>query len=120
MSAALAAMPPRRTVGLVARFLLLPIKLYKAVLSPLLPPMCRFHPSCSVYAMGAITVHGPLKGLWLAVRRVGRCHPFHPGGIDPVPPRDGVDAATLVSATDPHLGRRLATELKSAPQHRES
>lgn len=67
--------------------LVTPIRLYKALLSPLLPPLCRFHPSCSVYAMGAIRTHGPLKGSWLAVRRLSRCHPFHPGGLDPVPPR---------------------------------
>ncbi|MBL8919017.1 MAG: membrane protein insertion efficiency factor YidD [Myxococcaceae bacterium] len=116
MSAALAA-APRRPVGFLARLLLAPIRLYKAVLSPLLPPMCRFHPSCSVYAMGAITVHGPFKGLWLAVRRIGRCHPFNPGGLDPVPPRDGVDAATLVSRLDPQLGRRLSTELPDSQPH---
>jgi putative membrane protein insertion efficiency factor len=67
--------------------LVTPIRLYKALISPLLPPLCRFHPSCSVYAMGAIRTHGPLAGSWLAVRRLSRCHPFHPGGLDPVPPR---------------------------------
>lgn len=66
--------------------LLVPIRLYRALLSPLLPKLCRFHPSCSVYAMQALEEHGPLKGLWLAVRRLSRCHPFHPGGLDPVPP----------------------------------
>jgi len=97
----------------LATLLLAPIRLYKAVLSPLLPPMCRFHPSCSVYAMGAITVHGPFRGLWLAVRRLSRCHPFNPGGLDPVPPRDGIDAASLVASIDPKLGRRLATDQPS-------
>jgi putative membrane protein insertion efficiency factor len=116
VSAALAAAAPKRPVGFLARVLLAPIRLYKAVLSPLLPPMCRFHPSCSVYAMGAITVHGPFKGLWLAMRRLGRCHPFNPGGLDPVPPRDGVDAATLVSRIDPQLGRRLSTALPELQQ----
>ena len=66
--------------------LLVPIRLYRALLSPLLPRMCRFHPSCSVYAMQALEAHGPLKGLWLAARRLSKCHPFHPGGLDPVPP----------------------------------
>lgn len=102
--------PPRRSVGLMARLLLAPIRLYKALVSPFLPPMCRFHPSCSVYAMGAIVVHGPFKGSYLAARRVARCHPFNPGGIDPVPPRDGVDAATLAARFDSSLGRRLSTE----------
>lgn len=50
------------------------------------PPRCRFHPSCSQYAHDAVAGHGALRGGWLALRRLGRCHPFHPGGIDPVPP----------------------------------
>ncbi len=65
----------------------LPIRVYRAFISPLLPRMCRFHPSCSAYAMEALATHGPLKGSWLTVRRLSRCHPFHPGGLDPVPPR---------------------------------
>ena len=67
--------------------LLVPIRLYRALLSPLLPQVCRFHPSCSVYAMQALQEHGPFRGLWLAARRLTRCHPFHPGGLDPVPPK---------------------------------
>lgn len=73
--------------ALVVRVLLVPLKLYKWLISPLLPPMCRFHPSCSVYAMGALEVHGPLKGSWLALRRLARCHPFGGSGLDPVPPK---------------------------------
>lgn len=106
--------------GILARFVLLPIRLYRALLSPLLPPMCRFHPSCSVYAMGAISVHGPFAGVWLAMKRIARCHPFNSGGLDPVPPRGGVAAATLVSRFDPSLGRRLSTDLPDVTQHRES
>ena len=64
----------------------LPILLYKRLLSPLLPQACRFHPTCSVYAVEAIDRHGPFKGSYLAARRLLRCHPFHPGGFDPVPP----------------------------------
>ena len=68
--------------------LLLPVRLYRAFLSPVLPPACRFHPSCSQYALDALTTHGPFRGSWLAARRLMRCHPFHPGGLDPVsPPR---------------------------------
>jgi putative membrane protein insertion efficiency factor len=67
--------------------LLVPIRLYRALLSPLLPKVCRFHPSCSQYAMQALEEHGPWRGLWLAARRLSRCHPFHPGGLDPVPPK---------------------------------
>lgn len=58
---------------------------YQLAISPLLPPSCRFHPTCSCYAIEALERHGPLKGVWLALRRVGRCHPWHPGGHDPVP-----------------------------------
>ena len=66
--------------------LLLPIRVYKLCISPLLPPSCRFYPSCSSYAIQAIALHGPLKGLWLAVKRILRCHPGSAGGFDPVPP----------------------------------
>lgn len=63
-----------------------PIHAYRKLISPLLPPSCRFYPTCSAYALEAIDTHGPLKGSWLAARRIAKCHPFHPGGIDPVPP----------------------------------
>ncbi len=69
------------------KYLLLgPIRAYQYLVSPWLGPHCRFHPSCSAYALEAIESHGVWKGSWLAVRRLGRCHPFHPGGHDPVPP----------------------------------
>jgi hypothetical protein len=58
---------------------------YRRFLSPLLPPRCRFLPSCSAYALEAVQSHGAARGGWLAVRRLSRCHPFHAGGIDPVP-----------------------------------
>ena len=74
---------------LLAFLLSLPIHLYRWVVSPLLPRACRFHPSCSAYALGALHEHGPFRGFWLAVRRLGRCNPFNPGGLDPVPPRPG-------------------------------
>jgi uncharacterized protein len=62
------------------------LAVYKAVLSPILPPACRFTPTCSAYAREAILRHGLARGAWLAIRRLARCHPFHPGGPDPVPP----------------------------------
>ena len=58
---------------------------YKRWLSPLLPPACRFHPSCSEYASEAIEIYGVWRGSWLALRRLSRCHPFSKGGFDPVP-----------------------------------
>lgn len=61
------------------------IRAYQLTLSPVLGPGCRFHPSCSEYALQAIARHGTARGLWLALRRILRCHPFHPGGLDPVP-----------------------------------
>lgn len=61
------------------------LRIYQYAISPMLGRSCRFHPSCSEYAVEALQRHGALKGSWLAMRRVGRCHPWHPGGYDPVP-----------------------------------
>jgi putative membrane protein insertion efficiency factor len=70
----------------MTRVMVLLLRGYQLVISPLLGPRCRFYPSCSAYAIQAITVHGPLRGSWLAGRRLLRCHPWNPGGPDPVPP----------------------------------
>jgi putative membrane protein insertion efficiency factor len=61
------------------------IRFYQKFISPALPSSCRFHPTCSHYGYGAIQKHGFLKGGWLTIARIGRCHPFNPGGYDPVP-----------------------------------
>ena len=61
------------------------IRAYQLTLSPLLGPRCRFYPSCSQYALEAVRAHGALYGCWLALRRLSRCHPWHPGGYDPIP-----------------------------------
>jgi putative membrane protein insertion efficiency factor len=67
------------------RFLIGVVRLYQVALSPLLPASCRYTPSCSVYAIEALERYGAARGSWLALRRIGRCHPFHAGGYDPVP-----------------------------------
>ncbi|MDS1271472.1 membrane protein insertion efficiency factor YidD [Lipingzhangella sp. LS1_29] len=84
---------------LPARILILPIRAYQRLISPLLGPVCRFEPSCSRYTVEALQVHGAARGLWLGIRRIARCQPFHPGGWDPVPPR-----RPDVQGTEPSTG----------------
>ncbi|MBM3307625.1 MAG: membrane protein insertion efficiency factor YidD [Candidatus Eisenbacteria bacterium] len=72
-------LPTRALVGLV--------ELYRRLISPLFPPTCRYHPSCSAYAVEALRRHGLARGIWLATARVLRCHPWADGGVDPVPNR---------------------------------
>ncbi|WP_348762408.1 membrane protein insertion efficiency factor YidD [uncultured Salinisphaera sp.] len=83
--------PSRRTLSarvrsVSIRALQAPIVFYRRVISPLLGPRCRFYPTCSQYALTALSRHGPIKGLGLAVWRILRCHPLNRGGHDPVPP----------------------------------
>jgi len=75
----------RATSKLLSAILILPIQFYRACISPLTPSSCRFTPTCSAYAIEAIKRHGPLKGLYLSVRRILRCHPWGGSGYDPVP-----------------------------------
>ncbi len=74
-----------RPQSLAGRLLIFIIRLYQILISPLLPPRCRFAPSCSQYALEAIGRHGAIRGGLLALRRIGKCHPLHEGGFDPVP-----------------------------------
>jgi uncharacterized protein len=80
------AEPDEQRPSLLARLLLAVVHLYRLT-AAVRAPRCRFLPSCSTYAVEALRRHGAFRGTWLAVRRVGRCHPWNPGGIDPVPPR---------------------------------
>lgn len=73
------------------------LRTYRFAISPLYGQVCRYHPTCSAYALEAVTVHGAMKGSWLAVRRLLRCHPWSLGGYDPVPPRTGPPGATTLT-----------------------
>lgn len=77
-----------------------PIHFYRKFISPLKPPSCRFYPTCSQYALEAIEIHGVFKGGWLAAKRISKCHPFHPGGLDPVPPARRTNSKLPESAAE--------------------
>jgi putative membrane protein insertion efficiency factor len=77
-----------------ARALLAAVRFYQRAISPAFPPRCRFVPSCSAYAAEALEVHGAGRGSWLALRRLAKCAPWHPGGVDLVPPRRGAASGT--------------------------
>jgi len=80
--------------------------MYQYILSPVIPPVCRFYPSCSEYACLAVIRFGPFKGLLLSLKRISRCHPFNPGGFDPVP-----ESATLFSSKKDTLLLRNGDEI---------
>ena len=82
---------------MLERFLIALIRFYRAAISPWTPPSCRYQPTCSAYALEAIQVHGAVRGGWLAMKRIGRCHPWGGHGCDPVPLVDG-DSGEVGSA----------------------
>ncbi len=75
----------KRKVSFLAQIFILLIKFYRYFISPMLLPRCRFNPTCSQYGLEAIQVYGAIKGSWLAIKRISKCHPLHQGGDDPVP-----------------------------------
>jgi putative membrane protein insertion efficiency factor len=79
-----AAMASDREGGVAARALIATIRFYQIAISPALPASCRFFPTCSEYTRQAVDRYGAIRGSWMGVRRLARCHPFHPGGFDPV------------------------------------
>jgi putative membrane protein insertion efficiency factor len=98
----------------VRAVLLAVVRFYQRAVSPALPPRCRFYPTCSAYAVEAIERHGAARGTWLAVRRLVKCAPWHPGGVDPVPaPKraPSADHAAVHRATPP--GSRASQEESS-------
>ena len=72
-------------MNIVSRILIVPVRVWQLTFSQVLPPTCRYSPSCSAYMIEALQRHGPVKGLWLGIKRIGRCHPWGSSGYDPVP-----------------------------------
>ncbi|MEN3298537.1 MAG: uncharacterized protein V7633_595 [Pseudonocardia sp.] len=94
--------------GPVARVLIGAVRFYQHWISPALPPTCRFYPSCSAYAVEAVQVHGALRGTGMAVLRLLRCGPWHPGGVDPVPERRARAGPGPAAPADPAAGATRA------------
>lgn len=96
-----------RLVRLVPRLpallLVLVLRAYQLLVSPMLGPTCRFYPSCSAYAVDALRTHGLFRGVWLTARRLLRCHPWNPGGVDPVPPRARRPSRQAPTLTQVHV-----------------
>ncbi|WP_123669627.1 membrane protein insertion efficiency factor YidD [Actinocorallia herbida] len=96
--------------GPVAWVLIAFVRVYRKVISPMLPPTCRFAPSCSAYGLEALQVHGAFYGTWLIIRRIARCHPFHPGGYDPVPAPRATKGSGLDSGRAPGTAADSSTQ----------
>lgn len=99
-----------------SRFLSGPVIAYRRWISPALPNRCRFYPSCSAYALEAIQTRGAARGLLLTLRRLARCHPFHPGGYDPVPGREGASSPDAGADNGSMSDRLRPTETGSTSQ----
>ena len=99
---------------MIARLLMLLIRGYQRTLSPLIGPVCRFSPSCSNYMLVCIQRFGAWKGLWLGTRRLARCHPFHPGGVD-LPPETPPPATAHDCATQPTMPGARAQSFEQTP-----
>jgi putative membrane protein insertion efficiency factor len=90
-----------RRPSVAARLIVVPIVGYRRLVSPFLGQRCRFYPSCSTYAVTAVETHGVVKGLWLAARRIARCHPWNPGGVDHVPQAHASTDILATTASSP-------------------
>jgi putative membrane protein insertion efficiency factor len=97
----------------MTKLLLALIRLYQLTLSPLLGGGCRFEPSCSRDTASCIELHGPARGIWLGMRRLARCHPFHAGGYDPPPPRDEAARRAAFAAGQPRSESSCNTECRA-------
>ncbi len=101
---------------MIERVLLAGIRFYSRAISPALPPRCRFHPTCSAYAAQAVERHGAARGTWLALRRLAKCAPWHPGGVDLVPEAPGtVEAGRSSSTTVPVAGPTARRPHRATP-----
>lgn len=106
--------------SLPQRLLIMLIRFYQVALSPLKGQgSCRFHPTCSHYALEAVSLHGALRGSYLAFRRVLKCHPFHPGGSDPVPMPAGHMSPSATHSDEAQLTKRPAMPVSIGPQTEE-
>jgi len=99
-----------RTLSTPGRVLVALVRGYRRFISPMLPPRCRFYPSCSAYALEALQLHGALRGSWLTVRRLSRCHPFHPGGFDFVPGSPDAEGAIATGKPDVEVSELNVTD----------
>ena len=105
---------------MVAKLLIWLIRLYQLLLSPLLGNVCRFHPSCSNYGLKCIEYHGAIRGSWLTLRRLSRCHPFNPGGYDPPPPPRDSQGDSTGREVDTAAGSGSEIRLTESPPSGES